>query len=243
MLDLSLLLLFLTKDIESYKVYGEYTDIHSSVGALMQQKEELDGNSDLILIYKENHTFVDYFWRNILTHKTKWFIIKTKSKNDANIIYKELRSMGDCYLSTDHCLVILKNIKEDFRDHFRESILSPVEKMNILDFFDFVGGDEDISDCEIIYGNFKDSIVGSLMSRNPHQYIGNRVDDKYIRLCMFLSKARIKFIEFINNGEISGIFMANDFVKDAWIYHLSKVDDLRNVFRFREKHIKIFLEN
>ncbi len=243
MLDLSLLLLFLTKEIETYKVYGNFRDMHSLVGDLMSHRKESDGNSDLVLIYNENHTFVDYFWRNVLTPSTKWFIIKAKNKNDANIIYREIRSMGDCYISPDDSLVILKNIKEDFREHYRENILLPVTEINLLDYLGFVGENEDTSNCEMIVGGSRNNIVASLMSCMPCQYVGKPIADKYIRLCMFLSKTRIKFIEIFENGESVAMFVAGGFVKEAWLYKLGGTDELKQVLRFHEKYLQISVEN
>ena len=113
------------------KSHGSFANMHEKVLGLIQQNQITESDTpELIIINEEPYSFVDYFWRNILTDNTQWLVIKLKTKDEAINCYKELRGFGETFLSIKNKIVIIKNLKQILKSHYRSEILSPVIEEN-----------------------------------------------------------------------------------------------------------------
>lgn len=224
MLDYSLFACFFHHEISTFKIFGEYNDIHPGVTNAIKYKEAIESNNpELVLIYKQPFTFVDYFWRTILTCDVKWLLIVPKDEKDGTRIYSELRGFGDSiHIKCADNIIIIKNIKPTFKEEYRKMLLFPVDYNINLDEFLGVKVNEQKVNCDVFCEN--DNLIQSLYSDYDFIYFGKEITKNTLLRNQMLGKLGFNMIanKDIVSGEISGIYTRKDYIKDAWILYLTK---------------------
>lgn len=243
MIDYCLFMILLKEKIESIKFLGEDFLLHSKINNVIQTKQiKTQDNACLTFIHKESPQFIDYFWRNILTNQTKWLIIAPRNLYEAIIIFKEIRSFGDSILiQSDEPLIIIKNLKENFTNYFRQEILFPIEHQNINTFLNYHEDKQNRDLCHVIYGNKENQILESLLSNSIYIYFGEEVADCVLNKSLVLMNMKFYIIEIIKQSENKriGFFVHRDYLHSTWIYSLSGLKTLENVFKFNEIKLSI----
>ena len=137
MIDYCLFMVLFQNDILSYSVIGEPFVFKPKIKALIDfHKIPVVQNAELVIINNESHQFIDYYWKNILTSDTKWLFVVPKDEKDARNIFNEIRGFGEPYfVQFPKPLVIIKNVRSDFKDHFRENILAPINTNETKGYF------------------------------------------------------------------------------------------------------------
>ena len=244
MVDYSLFIAILKHEITSIKMLGENFPMHSRINALIKTKQiKNEDDAQLIFIYKESPQFIDFFWRNILTENTQWLIIAPRNKTEAIIIYKELRSFGETIIvQSEEPIVIIKNLKPNFKQYFRQEILLPIEQKNLNDFLD--AKDENQYDerlCQVMQGTEEEQIIQSIMSNSMYVYFGDDISSDCVKVCQMLANMKFYIIECMSqdNYKTKGFFVHRDYLEKTIIYKLTEYKTLKNVMKFNEIHIKM----
>lgn len=241
MIDYCLMKIFILDDICSFKIFGDYV-MHPKINNILSQKIiEQNDQPDLIIIYEENYAFIQYYINNILSNKIKYLIVKTKTKDDAIFLFKEFRSIGDSFISTQQKTVIIKNIKNDFKTEFRKQILMPIEKQN-LDHFLKLETENKYTDYEIIPGEQEHQIIKSITTNTPYIYVGQNIPEKTINFARLLCDLKLKLVEIVDdNDEFIGMMFTKDFTEKAWIIKLTQSQQLKEFFKLSENYFRILI--
>ena len=238
MIDYCLFSVLLKTNIKSLNFLGERFLLHSRINSLIQTKQLTQSDtSDVILIHKESPQFIEYYWRNLLTSQTKWLIITPRSLQEAIILYKEMRSFGEAILiQTNEPILIIKNIKANFKDAHRQEILLPIEKKEINTFLEVKGDKSDHRLCQVIDGTKEEQIVSCMLSNSMYVYFGETISEEMLSVCQKLAEMKFYIIECVSQETFStqGFFVHKDFLEKTLIYHLTKYKTLENVFKFNE---------
>lgn len=240
MLDYCLFILFFQHQIDTFDILGEYYDFHENVSrAISNSKHQKTNNENLVLIHKETYLFIDYFWRNLLTINTKWLIIVPQNISDANRIFREMRSFGDTFfIQNPEPIIIIKNIKENFKEEFRKQILNEENNYDLDEFLEINIIEKNIN-CDIITGSMDSILLETLSSNSDYIYFGEQISDQNMLKNQMLSKLNFDIIENIDikTNKTIGFFIRGDYVEKVWIYYLSKSKQLDNLFKFKQNKI------
>ena len=235
---------FIPKRYSFYSVIGEPFVFKPKIKALIDfHKIPVVQNAELVIINNESHQFIDYYWKNILTSDTKWLFVVPKDEKDARNIFNEIRGFGEPYfVQFPKPLVIIKNVRSDFKDHFRENILAPINTIgNLDDFLEIEILENDLSDVENIVGEKEYQLIKSLSTNAKMQYFGHTLSTRDLNKCKMLSKMKFHIIECvdINTNETKGYFCHSDYAEKAWLYQLTDFQSLHNFYKFDDFKINI----
>ena len=243
MLDYCLFMTIFNHEISTIKIFGDDFSLHSKVNNLIQTKQITQSDkADLILIFNESPQFIDYFWRNALTESTKWLIISARNLKEGIIIYKELRSFGDCViLKLNKPIIIIKNLKENFKNYFRQDILLEIQSKNINHFLEIQDDEQDLSSCQVCSGTKDEQLIQSMLSKLQFVYFGDAISNEDLNRCQMLANMKFCILECVNqnNFETIGYFVHRDFLEKTIIYSLTSNKTLENVFKFNEIKLSV----
>jgi hypothetical protein len=240
MIDYCLLTCLINNEINSYNFYGDY-NIHSKITQICELKNiTKHDNPNLVLIYKESYNFIDFFCKNKISHETQWLFIVPQSLQEAILLFKELRSIGDAHLIQYPLpILIIKNFKENFLQYHRNDILQPVENYQTIDNFLNFNLYKTESYYDKDFGNFESQILKSLTTNNMFVYVGEEISEHNLMKCQQYGMMKFNIIECVDCVEQKhkGYFVHKDFVEKMWLYHLTKLQSLENLLKFKECYI------
>jgi len=244
MIDFCLFVILLKHEIKSMKLFGDNFPMHSKINALIKTKQiKNQDDAHLVIIYKESQQFIDFFWRNVLTEETKCLFIVPRSKTEAIIIYKEIRSFGEAILiQSEDPIIIIKNIKQNFKQSYRQEILLPIETKNINEFLEMKEENQfDDRLCQVIEGTTEEQIMQSMISNTMYVYFGESMNPESLNVCQMLANMKFHIIECVgqDNYKTKGYFVHKDYIEKTIIYKLTGYKTLKNILKFNEIQIKI----
>ena len=219
MLDYCLMTCLFANDIETYNFVGDFFEIHPIVTQTIQTKQisQCD-EAELIYIHNESYQFINYWINNHLKCGTKWLFITLKDKEYEKILFKEIRFCAEDALLINN-LIVLKNIKNNFRDFKRIDFNIPILEKNIEEFFNLeINIHNDTVD--LINGEDGNYIIKILNSNSNFVYFGNCWSirsqiNKLKQLCHMNLKV-LECRDFDNN--LLGYLCKKDFVNYLLIY-------------------------
>lgn len=247
MLDYCLLMCLFQKTIQSYYTYGDYK-FPSILSKIIESKNiSKIADAELVVIYNEPKSVVDFFWRNKMTKDIKWLFVVAKNRTDGVRIYQEIKSFGDhFYLNCDQPIIIIKNIHPDFKNKFRDNMLNFNDNKTDLDEFMEIKSYAQENLIDNISINSKDkSIIQSLCnqknSKNNYVYIGERISNQDMARNEIISKLGFCIIEnySIQKQQAIGYCVRYDIIEQFWIWESNKSDLLLDFFDLFSKTISI----
>ena len=241
MLDYCLFMYFFQRQPTTYRFIGDYFEAHNNVLDVIKYCESsLSNDPELVMIYKEPFGFIDYFWRNSLTINTKMLIIVPKDQHDGNRIFRELRSFGDSiYIKYPQHIILIKNIKANFKDEYRKMLLNNIDFDQNLDLFLDVKIDNCKLECDTFFGNDEDILIPSMLSNCNYVYFGKEISNQNLLKNQMLSRLNFNIIHNVNTktNETIGFFVRGDYLEKIWIYHLSKNEKMNDICNFSHNKI------
>jgi len=243
MLDYCLLITFLQNEIESYRFIGEDFRLHSKVNESILYRQALEQDpADLLLLYKQSSQQIELFLKHHLNEDFKWVFIVPDEKHIAANIYRDIREIGDViYVNDVTPFIIIKNLKDNFKNYFRTNLLEPFEKKNLEEFLNFNIPEQNLTHTETISGNDEEALCRSLVSNSLFMYIGKPISNECLKKCQTIANMKLYLIECIDSEtlECVGFFCHKDFIQKAWLFKLTQYNILKNIFNFSSNYIKI----
>ena len=241
MLDYCLFFILLQNEIESYRFYGNYFDLHAKNNLLLLNKniKESD-NPNLVMIYKESNQFIENYWKTVLSDCVKWLIIVPQDQTSAIVTYKELRALGEAILILDkEPIIIIKNLKDNFKSFYRQEILLPILEPNIDDFINVKLKKQPLDDVCVATGDREKILLKCFTSTAPYIYFGEPISEYNLSKLKCFFNAKIKIVECVNQKyHTTGFFVDREYFESTYIYSVEKIASLKNVLKFKEHHIK-----
>jgi len=241
MLDYCLFFILLQNDLNTYKIFGNYFELHAKNNQLIQSKlMKEDDNPELVLIYKESNQFIENYWKNILSDCVKWLIIVPQDQTSAIIIFKELRAFGKARLILDkQPIILIKDLKPNFKSYYRQDMLLPINDENIDDFLNIKLNKHNLEDCCIATGDKEQILNKCLTTSAPYIYFGEHISENNLSKLKSLFNAKIKIIECVNfKYQTVGFFVDREHFATTYIYSIEKISSLKNILKFKQLHLK-----
>ena len=217
-------------DIETYKIYGNLPP-HSNITNIIESKNiKISDNPDLLIIYKESFLFIDYLCKSDLI--CKWLMIVPETLEQGSKIYQNIKSYGDHYYLDN--IIIIKNIKPNYKELYRKDILDFSNSTNTLDEMLELKILEDKIETHLIHDSEDLAIVKSLASHSDFIYIGKILPEKTILKLQMFAKMNFHIQEVKNQG----FFVKKEYIKDFWIWKLSNYNLVEQYLKIDQNFIK-----
>lgn len=241
MFNFSVIAVLFDNDIESYKIFGEYNEIHHKLSEIIVAKNLTHSdNPELAIIYNESYVFYNYFWRNTLSEKTKWLIVKLKDTSLMERAYRETRFFGEDAIWLGDVFVI-KNIVSNFKTLYNHNFSWPKSYPELSLFFNLYPEKSSFDVKKIHETNEEIRIIKIITSNNDYVYFGEPMDtNSFDRCCLFLGMS-FNIIECVDlhSEQTKGYFCHKNQVKDFLLYLSYKYKTLENLLKFNEKKITV----
>jgi hypothetical protein len=220
MLDYCLFTCLYANEIETYNFVGGFFEIHPLVSQVMQAKQIMQcDESDLIYIHNESYKFINFWIDHYLVAGQKWLFITTRDKDYQEILFKDIRFCAEDAFIIDG-LIVLKNIKNSFRDFKRKDFNFPVLNRNIEDFFNLTIDNHDDS-VDMIDINEAAYVVKILKSNSDFVYFGTNIQLIYSQIDKLkqLLHMNLKVLECRTfDNELLGYICEKDFVSKFLVF-------------------------
>lgn len=240
MIDYYLFICFLQKQIQSYRIFGNY-NLHPNIIKLLNAKNITSVISpDLILFYKEDYIVVDYYCKNYMKEQTNYLVFVANNTEELMRYYREFNKIGECYLLEKFLTLFIKNIKPNFQEKIRENIL--IVNNSTTSFNEFLK--PEIEECKYNYiylnENEENNIIKSLNEKYQYIAIGNIEEN--IDLCRMISKYNFDFIEVKTENNINkGFFYKQNLSQIFWIWKYTQYTSLEKIMKFNQTKITIIV--
>lgn len=238
MIDYCLLICFFQQDIKTYNLFGNYR-IHPNVSNIIECKNiKKTDEPELIIIYKQKFIFIDYYCMNAMSINAKWLLIVPESLEDGRKIYQNIKSFGEHYfVEYPEPLIIIKNIKPNYKELYRAEILDFSNSTDNLDDFLELNILENKISTEVISDNEEKSIVRSLSTNKDFVYVGEILPDKTILKNQMIAKMKFNIIVNYKDNVIKGYFVRKNFINEFWIWKLTNYNMVEQFLKIKEKTI------
>lgn len=229
MIDYSLFVCLFQQHLKTYKIYGDYVPHENITNMLKSKNIKLSDEPDVLIIYKEPFVVADYLCKNLTC---KWLFIVLENDEDGRRLYQNIKSYGDHYYQDN--LIIIKNIKPNYKELYRADILDFTNTTNSLDEMLELNILEDQLETTCIDNKQDLAIVKSLAAYTNYIYIGKILPEKTILKCQMLAKMNFN-IQILNDG----YFVKKDSIKDFWIWKLSESKIVEQYLKINQNKIEI----